>query len=285
MLCALAAMWGTTPASRAQTGLSTVPLVEATGTPTRAKPAVKPRAATPPRLKLPIHGIPPAPNVTPPAGAQAHLIRGKGINRRPIATAAEGSFRIQLASVRTRAAAAHEEQRLRHRFAAELRGLTLAVEPVEHGSREQFRIVSEALADREQARDRCAPFRSTRAGCLVLATRGASAPAAAIAAGPAPSPRAKSVATAAETGGVRAQLASVRSLAQATHELHRLSHRYADVLKRTPLVMSRIDQGERGTFYRIVTAPLPNRAAASGLCQRIGSPKSCLLIPERGRET
>src|SRR5262249_10811785 len=84
---------------------------------------------------------------------------------------------------------------------------------------------------------------------------------------------------------VRAQLASLRSFEGAERERERLNRRYADVLERTHLTISRIDQGDRGIFYRVLTAPLPNRGAATGLCHRIGVHESgCVLIRDRQRD-
>jgi hypothetical protein len=88
-----------------------------------------------------------------------------------------------------------------------------------------------------------------------------------------------------EIGGseVRAQLGSMRSMEGATREIARLSRLYGATLGPTELTVSRIDQGERGVFYRILTAPLPSRDAASDLCQRLGASHQagCVLIPGR----
>jgi hypothetical protein len=89
-------------------------------------------------------------------------------------------------------------------------------------------------------------------------------------------------APAASSPKVRAQLGSMRSLEGATRKMTRLSRVFANELSTTELTVSRIDQGERGVFYRILTSPFPNRAAAGDLCHKLESNNAgCVLVQPR----
>jgi hypothetical protein len=78
-------------------------------------------------------------------------------------------------------------------------------------------------------------------------------------------------------------LASLRSLEGATRELNRLNRLYPE-LDQASLSVSRVDLGDRGIFYRILTAPFPDRSAAGELCHRLGANNAgCVLIAPRSR--
>jgi len=289
---AIAAMAATllvsSPRASAAPTEAQAPLIEAEKTPTRVRPSVPaettPKAAPP--MALPVHDIPTMPKIVPPEdartvelGAPAPRATSKPTAPRhaskPAAPRAQ-AFKLQFASAKSAAGAAKEARKLRVRYAAQLAEVRLAVEKAPRGG--LYRVVSQPLAERAAARDVCAALAAQRGSCLVVATRGTPA-------GPAPAARTLVAAkTPAAAVPVRAQLASLRSLEGATRELERLTRRYADVLDHASLTISRIDQGDRGTFYRVLTGPLPDRGAASGLCQRIALLAGCVLIRDRHRE-
>ena len=263
------------------------PLIEADKAPTRVRPAAEPAAmmsSPAPAMSLPVRGIPVMPSMAPPADGRVVELAGAAAPRAThgrTGTARAHAFKVQFASAKTAAGAAKEAGRLRNRFAGELATTALSVERGPRGS--WYRVVSAPVTDRGEAGDLCAAVVAARGSCLVVATH--MAPAQPLPAGKTmiaqrkgPEHRAT-----AKAKPVRAQLASLRSFDGAARELDRLNRRYADVLDRTPLAISRIDQGDRGVFYRVVTAPLPNRSAASGLCHRISLQAGCILIPGRER--
>ena len=270
-----------------------VPLIEADKAPTRVRPATPPvvAPAPAPAMALPVHGIPQMSKMAPPSDARVIELSAsatpaapQGAAAAPVAHAGGAkAFKLQLASAKTAAGAAKEAAKLRHRYAAELASATLSVERGPRGA--WYRVVSQPMPEQAEARELCGALTAAHGACLVVATHvrpehpaptGQTLVAAHKPAKPAAHAAAKSKA-------VRAQLASLRSFNGAARELDRLSRRYATVLERTQLAISRIDQGDRGVFYRVVTAPLPSRTAASGLCHRISQQTGCILIPERQR--
>jgi len=274
------------PAMAADARAPEAPLIEADKAPTRVRPTAPATTATPtppPAMSLPVRGIPVMPKITPPSDSQevevAAVAPAKAVHGQPGGGRAR-AFKVQLASTKTAAGAAKQASTLRSRFAHELSTTRLSVERGPRGA--WYRVVSAPVEDRREAGELCAALVAARGSCLVVATHmapGQPAPAGKtmIAQHRAPEHRAMAAKP------VRAQLASLRSFDGAARELDRLNRRYADVLERTPLAISRIDQGDRGVFYRVVTAPLPNRSAASGLCHRISLQAGCILIPGRER--
>jgi cell division septation protein DedD len=88
-------------------------------------------------------------------------------------------------------------------------------------------------------------------------------PPAAAAPKPSPSPPAQQ---ATAPGGVRVQLASVRSTDAARDEWTRLRQDNSDLLGKLSAVAVRADLGERGIWYKIEVGPLPSKEAAARLC-------------------
>ena len=307
------------------------PLIEAEKGPTRIRPEALPSSIAaaiperltgldaggiPPRLELPVQGIPPEPAVAPPAEAQtvAELppqtanpagnaapvtppaaVSGAAVNDniRP-AAAPMGAFRLQLGTLRSAEAVARERTRLTRRYGAQLASLEpLQVERLNQGARGAFyRIVSAPINDISAARNLCADLTARQAPCLVINSRPAAAKSAPRKPEMAPvAPRAPNATTApglvSEAGPqpeIRAQLASLRSFAGATRELSRLSRLYGDVLERVDLTVSRVDLGERGVFYRILTGPFPSRQAAGDLCHQLeGNQAGCIILQPRIR--
>jgi cell division septation protein DedD len=83
----------------------------------------------------------------------------------------------------------------------------------------------------------------------------------------APKPAAKPPAAEAPPGGgVRVQLASLRTPEAARDEWARLKRENPDLLGKLTAVAVRADMGDKGIYYRIEAGPLPTKAAAGTLC-------------------
>ena len=82
----------------------------------------------------------------------------------------------------------------------------------------------------------------------------------------APKPAAK---PATQPGGVRVQLASLRSAEAARDEWTRLKGDNPDLLGKLTAVAVRADLGDRGIWYKIEVGPLPSKEAASRLCSQM----------------
>lgn len=226
-------------------------------------------------------------------------------------------FQLQLASMRTPEGANEELNRLKRLHANLLGSIDLTVQRIDQGARGVFfRVLSGSVGERPEAAQLCSAIAEKRGQCAVVALRPTTPvaapeirsaeiakpadmplqqlavapvekvipPAPAAVAVPAPAAPAVAAVTRAEGVGseVRAQLGSLRSMDGATREVARLNRLYGQALGPTELMVSRIDQGERGVFYRILTAPLPSRDAGADLCQRLGASQAgCVLIPGR----
>lgn len=299
-----------------------VPLIEADRAPTRIRPegmdnagataaaslavpqspsglpsAISSAMAMPPpvpAIDLPVQGVPPAPEIVPPARAEA-------IELPPVAEAPtvqpasaaipeflglrEPEARIQVASLRTREKALEELNRFKRVHAALVGEMDFEIQRLELGERGVFhRVISAPVAERAEAVELCAGLAERRGQCQVITLR-PRAPAAdtRVATAEPQVPEKPTEPMAAISSEVRAQLASLRTLEGATRELNRLARLYGGALASTELSVSRIDQGDRGVFYRILTAPLPSRDAAGEFCQRLnaGQGAGCVLIPQR----
>ncbi|HTZ36336.1 MAG TPA: SPOR domain-containing protein [Stellaceae bacterium] len=90
-------------------------------------------------------------------------------------------------------------------------------------------------------------------------------------------PAAKPTATA---GGLRIQLASLRTPDEAREEWARLKRANADLLGRMTAVAVKADMGERGIYYRVEAGPLADRDAALRLCRQLKERGlGCSLVP------
>ena len=69
-----------------------------------------------------------------------------------------------------------------------------------------------------------------------------------------------------KAGGIRLQLASVRSEEVARREWDRIKHRNHDLLGNLTASAIRADLGDKGVYYRIQTAPVGDLAAADRIC-------------------
>jgi cell division septation protein DedD len=79
-------------------------------------------------------------------------------------------------------------------------------------------------------------------------------------------------------GRFRIQLAALRTDEQARAEWNRLQRQHRDVLGSLTLNVSRIDQGDRGTFYRIQAGPL-DEAKARQSCDTLKQRNlGCILV-------
>jgi hypothetical protein len=270
----------------------------------------------PPVAAAVIELAPPIPTATPPVPAASKAEAEVDVAATPLTD----QFRLQLATMRSAEGARQEMGRLNALYASLTPALELSVQRLEQGERGVFyRVLSEPVGERSDASQLCAAIAERRGQCRIVAVVAGSAPAVAqapkpvepapviaasapvpvpvapvvVAAAPAPqtNPAAPVIAaktaameTAANSNGassVRAQLGSMRSAEGAARELARLKEVHAGSLTSTELSISKIDQGDRGVFYRILTAPLPDRASASEFCKSLGPQHGCVLIPQR----
>jgi hypothetical protein len=273
-----------------------------------------------PVVELVPQGIPAAPDLLPPAKATivelpppaepAAVVVGVPVTPEPVVSR-EPQFHLQLASMRSAEGAREEMLRLKRLHATLLGSIELTVQRLDQGLRGVFyRVLSAPIGGRPDAAGLCSAITEKRGQCAVVALRSivpaapelhmaqviplpeSPAPAVkaerapivhAVSAPPVPRPGAAGEPVMATSGGeVRAQLGSLRSMEGATREVARLSRLYGSALGPTELSVSRIDQGERGVFFRILTAPLPSRESGSDLCQRLlASQAGCVLISSR----
>jgi cell division septation protein DedD len=84
-----------------------------------------------------------------------------------------------------------------------------------------------------------------------------------------PAEEAKPAAAAADGGGMRIQLASLRTPEEARDEWARLKHDNGDLLGKLTAVAVKADLGERGIYYRVEAGPLADKATAVQLCKAL----------------
>lgn len=100
------------------------------------------------------------------------------------------------------------------------------------------------------------------------------APARTALATPIPAPRPEST-----SKGFFAQVASVRSAADAEREWTRLKREHPRLFNGRDLQVDRADVDERGTFYRLRVGPFAERSAAEKLCAQLSARKrDCLVL-------
>lgn len=281
---------------------------------TLPSPIASAMAMTPPvpAIDLPAQGVPAAPEIVPPTRAQVIELAPAAPPPAPVeivpasqpaslapaaAPPAQPETRIQIASLRTYDKAFEEMNRFRRVHAGLVANLAFEVQRLDLGERGIFhRVLSGPVGERADGAALCTVLAERRAQCQVVTLRPRPAPAEIrIALTPPPAaatpavtelvePARQTAAPAVEPprAEVRAQLASLRTLEGATRELNRLAKLYGGVIEQTELSVSRIDQGERGVFYRILTGPLPSRDAAGEFCQRLGAAHhaGCVLIAQ-----
>ncbi|HEX3497969.1 MAG TPA: SPOR domain-containing protein [Stellaceae bacterium] len=99
-----------------------------------------------------------------------------------------------------------------------------------------------------------------------------------VAAAPA-APPAAALTTPSAGGGYRLQLGAFRNPEGARQEWDKIHRANSDLLGNLTATWPRADLGERGTFYRIQTAPLSDGAAAERLCGELKRRNvGCILI-------
>ncbi|MCG5243621.1 SPOR domain-containing protein, partial [Azospirillum doebereinerae] len=86
----------------------------------------------------------------------------------PAVTGGSGSWRIQLASVRSEGEAASEWKRIAGRYPDALGGLSFQVAKVDLGEKGVFYRVQGAGADETRAKSICAQLRAQNTGCVVV---------------------------------------------------------------------------------------------------------------------
>jgi hypothetical protein len=79
-----------------------------------------------------------------------------------------------------------------------------------------------------------------------------------------PAAAAAKAATAQKAGGTRIQLASVRSEEAARQEWDRIRRANPDLLGGVSATFVRADLGEKGVYYRLQTAPIPDAERVCG---------------------
>jgi hypothetical protein len=80
----------------------------------------------------------------------------------------------------------------------------------------------------------------------------------------------------------RVQIASVRSEREAQGEWRRLKSKYPVSLRRLNLKISRVELGLKGTFYRLLIGPLPDKSAARAFCQSVKKRMIACLVHRIG---
>jgi hypothetical protein len=97
----------------------------------------------------------------------------------------------------------------------------------------------------------------------------AAAPSGAAAPGAPAGPKPLAGQTAVKAGGARLQLGSVRSEDDARQEWERIKRKNPDLLGSLSATPIRADLGDKGVYYRILTAPVADPAAAERLCSEL----------------
>ena len=114
---------------------------------------------------------------------------------------------------------------------------------------------------------------------LPAASVAESAPVAAKEAEPSPE---KSEPVSAKAGGVRVQLAALRSRQAAEREWARLKKAHGDLLDPLTAVFRRVNLGsEKGIYFRLQAGSLADRQAAIGLCAKLKARKERCVIAQR----
>ncbi len=92
-------------------------------------------------------------------------------------------------------------------------------------------------------------------------------------------PAATAPTVAASGKGYRLQLGALKTEDAAKQEWLRLQKAQADVLGKLALAVSRIDLGDKGTYYRIQAGPIADPAQAAQACDTLKSRKiGCILV-------
>ena len=79
----------------------------------------------------------------------------------------------------------------------------------------------------------------------------------------------------------RIQIASMTNPEAANIEWSRRSEQHKDILGELTLIVNRAEIVGKGTFYRVQAGPLPNRAAANALCDKLKQRKVGCLVVQR----
>ncbi len=83
----------------------------------------------------------------------------------------------------------------------------------------------------------------------------------------------------ARTGGLRLQLAAVRSESEARGEWARLKHQNADLLGKLSAVALRADLGGKGIYYRIEAGPVADAPTADRICGELRQRRlACIIV-------
>jgi hypothetical protein len=79
----------------------------------------------------------------------------------------------------------------------------------------------------------------------------------------------------------RIQIASMTNPEAANIEWSRRSEQHKDILGELTLIVDRAEIAGKGTFYRVQAGPLPSRAAANALCEKLKQRKVGCLVVQR----
>jgi cell division septation protein DedD len=121
-----------------------------------APPSPPPQAAAPPRA------------VTPPPPAPAQTAALPPPSAPPAASSGGGSFRLQIASVKSEDAARAEFQRLQKRYPEALGGLGVAYVRVDLGEKGIYYRVQAGPVDEARATSICSSLKSQSVGCILV---------------------------------------------------------------------------------------------------------------------
>lgn len=142
--------------------------------PAAAKPAgtVQPTAVSPPPkaapqpVPAPTAAVKPA--VAPPPAATLVAQQPAPQPAKPVAAGGSGTWRIQLASVRSESEAAAEWKRITGRHPDALGGLSMQIAKADLGEKGVFYRVQGGGADEARAKSICAQLRALNTGCVVV---------------------------------------------------------------------------------------------------------------------
>jgi cell division septation protein DedD len=149
-----------------QPGLSETPA----SPPVAATPAPPPPVATRPAPPPPQAAAPAAPPraVTPPPPAPTQTAALPPPSTPPATSSGGGSFRLQIASVKSEDAARAEFQRLQKRYPEALGGLGVAYVRVDLGDKGIYYRVQAGPVDEARATSICSSLKSQSVGCILV---------------------------------------------------------------------------------------------------------------------
>ncbi len=86
-----------------------------------------------------------------------------------------------------------------------------------------------------------------------------------------PAPTAELPSAAATPRGIHIWLASMKSSDEALGHWKLVQDKHGQLFKDLPPLFTKVDLGQRGTYYRVMVGPLDNREIARQLCDQMRS--------------